>query len=329
MRHLLFPVLVQFVVAVFTVWAGALAQAEPSAWSAEWPATDFTKTSIADWREIKSGGPPRDGIPAIDEPQFIRARDARGLGAREPVVTVAFEGQAPRAYPIRYLMWHEIVNDTVGDVPIAVTFCPLCNSAMTFDRRVRGQVLNFGVSGKLRYSDMVMFDRQTESWWQQALGEGIVGAMTGVQLTALPTWMESWELFKECYPNGLVMAEPAFARRYGQNPYQNYDSAAQPFLYSGEDPPSGVPALMRVVRVGNRAWPLTRLAGERQVREAGVTVTWRAGQASALDTAQIAKGKDVGNIRVRDDAGRDVPHDVMFAFAFHALWPDGIWMHGD
>jgi len=105
-----------------------------------------------------------------------------------------------------------------------------------------------------------------------------------------------------------------------------YDSSFQPFLYSGERPPHDIPALARVVRVGARAWPLTRLAEEGVVTEAGVTLSWSAGQASALDTARIGDGKDVGNVRVRDASGQDVPHDVMFAFAFHAFWPDGTWM---
>ncbi|MEM7521437.1 MAG: DUF3179 domain-containing protein [Pseudomonadota bacterium] len=302
------------------------ALAEPSRWRSEWPSTDFDTTSISNWAEIMSGGPPKDGIPAIDAPSFQRVENKRGLGEREPVITLEIDGADPRAYPIRYLMWHEIVNDSVGGVPVAVTFCPLCNSGMTFDRRVAGRVLSFGVSGKLRNSDMIMYDRESESWWQQAEGIGIVGAFTGQALIQLPTWMESWAEFKARNPQGLVMAEPAFNRNYGTNPYRRYDSANRPFLYSGESPPHDVPALARVVRVGARAWPLTRLAEAQKITEAGVILTWRPGQASALDTGRIARGRDVGSVRVRDGQGRDVPHDVMFAFAFHAFWPEGTWM---
>jgi hypothetical protein len=303
-----------------------LAHANPSQWQAEWPQTDFSRTSIDDWSEIMSGGPPKDGIPAIDDPQFLRADDAAGLRGREPVITVEIEGVEPRAYPIRYLMWHEIVNDTVGDVPVAVTYCPLCNSGMTFDRRVQGRVLSFGVSGKLRHSDMVMYDRQTQSWWQQAVGRGIVGEMTGVELRQLPTWMESWDQYRARNPQGLVMAEPAYNRSYGRNPYRGYDRSTQPFLYNGENPPHGIPPLERVVRVGDRAWPLTRIRDEGGVREAGVAISWEEGQASALDRGVISEGREVGTVRVSDGQGRDVPHDVMFAFAFHAFWPDGKWM---
>ena len=307
--------------------AGPLA-ASPEFWAREWPRTDFETTTVESWVEIMSGGPPKDGIPAIDGPSMVKAASERRIAPREPVITLEIDGQVPRAYPIRYLMWHEIVNDTVGGVPVAVTFCPLCNSGITFDRRVAGRTLSFGVTGKLRNSDMVMYDRETESWWQQATGEGIVGAMTGRDLTPLSSWMESWAEFTARNPDGLVMAEPAYPRDYGRNPYSGYDGSARPFLYSGENPPHGIPPLARVVRVGERAWPMTRLAKEGEVREAGVVITWREGQASALDSASIGKGREVGTIRVRDGSGRDLPHDVMFAFAYHAFWPDGAWMLG-
>jgi hypothetical protein len=296
--------------------------------TAAWPNTDFDNATF-DLSEIMSGGVPRDGIPAIDDPAYIAAATETRLDGREPVVTLIIDGDVPRAFPIRYLTWHEIVNDTIAGVPVAVTFCPLCNSALAFDRRVAGDVLTFGVSGNLRNSDMVMFDRETESWWQQATAEGIVGRHAGARLDELPIWMESWASFRAAYPDGLVMDEPDARRPYGRNPYVNYDSSVQPFLYDGEDPPHGIPALARVVRVGDRAWPLARLAELGAVSEAGVTIRWAAGKASALDAAQIAEGRDVGQIRVRDADGADVVHDVMFAFAFHAFWPDGSWMLGD
>lgn len=309
--------------------AVSTAFANPDRWGFEWPNTDFSQTSIADWTEILSGGPPKDGIPAIDDPVMVPIKEGAQIGEREPVITVEIEGELPRAYPIRYLTWHEIVNDQIGELPVAVTFCPLCNSGITFDRRVGDRVLSFGVSGKLRNSDMVMYDRETESWWQQAIGTGIVGEMTGTELTTLPTWMESWRQFAERNPDGLVMAEPRFGRPYGRNPYVNYDSSAQPFLYQGENPPHGIPPLVRVIRVGDRAWPMTRLREAGEVTEAGVTLTWTEGQASALDGRNIADSKEVGTVRVKDAQGKDLPHDVMFAFAYHAFWPDGEWMLGE
>lgn len=123
------------------------------------------------------------------------------------------------------------------------------------------------------------------------------------------------------------MDEPEWPRAYGSNPYRGYDSSAQPFLYRGENPPHDIPPLMRVVRVGGSAWPLDRLSKFGEIVENGVKITWTAGQASALDKADIASSRDIGSIRVRDvETGADVPHDVMFAFAFHAFWPEGDWM---
>lgn len=315
--------------ALVILWLPSLVMASPDLWKNEWPETDFGKTSVKDWVEILSGGPPKDGIPALNDPRFIQSENDRQITDREPVISVEVNDAKPRAYPVRYLIWHEIVNDTVGGVPVAITFCPLCNSGIVFDRRVEGRMLNFGVTGKLRNSDMVMYDRETQSWWQQAEGKGIVGTLTGKQLRSLPTWMESWAEFKARNPDGLVMARPiGTGRDYGRNPYTGYDSLQRPFLYSGELPPHDIPALARVVRVGKRAWPMTRLRASGVVNEAGVKLTWSPGQASALDTSDIGKGRDVGTIRVRDTKGRDVAHDVMFAFAFHAFWPKGKWMLG-
>ncbi|SMX32096.1 DUF3179 domain-containing protein [Octadecabacter ascidiaceicola] len=311
--------------AILTLIANT-AVADPNFWKHEWPNTDFETTSVENWVEVLSGGPPRDGIPALDDPTFIDVANEGRIEEREPVITLELQGEVPRAYPIRYLMWHEIVNDEVAGRPIAVTFCPLCNSGITFDRRVGDQVLTFGVSGKLRNSDMIMFDRETESWWQQAIGEGIVGELTGVELQTLPSWMESWAEFKARNPDGLVMDQPNQRRNYGANPYVQYDSSHRPFLYSGEVPPHGIEPLARVVRVGEVAWPMTRIAQEGEISENGVVLSWTAGQASALDTQNIWQGRDVGTVRVRDGAGVDLAHDVMFAFAFHAFWPDGVWM---
>ena len=152
--------------------------------------------------------------------------------------------------------------------------------------------------------------------------------MTGVELTALPTWMESWAEFRDRNPDALVMDQPPWPRQYGRNPYVGYDTSTRPFLYNGEMPPHDIPALMRVIRVGDRAWTLERVRTEGQITEAGVTISWAAGQASALDKGGIGEGRDVGTVRIRDTSGSDVPHDVMFAFAFHAFYPEGTWMLG-
>ena len=170
----LFQPLVAALVLFAFVAASVPVGATPAQWRIEgWNKTDFNKTSI-DFTEILSGGPPKDGIPSIDNPKFVELDKMSDLAGTEPVIGLEINGDA-RAYPLRILIWHEIVNDVIGGTPIAVTYCPLCNSAVVFDRRFEGKVLDFGTTGKLRNSDLVMYDRQTESWWQQFIGTAIVG----------------------------------------------------------------------------------------------------------------------------------------------------------
>ena len=314
------------VTAFIPIDEGAIADV-PSSWSAEWPKTDFKKTNIK-LNTIMSGGPKRDGIPPIDKPVFATVGQAamKGLGKLEPVVSVNFNGDA-RAYPIRMLMWHEIVNDKVGGMPVSVTFCPLCNSAVVFDRRLDGLVLDFGTTGKLRKSDMVMYDRQTESWWQQFLGKAIVGKLAGKVLKMLPMRMESFERFAARHPKGRVLIPNNDRMRpYGRNPYRRYDSRSKPYFPVG-GLPKGVPPLERVVVIGKQAWTFSLLRDKRKLTVGPYVIVWEKGQASALDAGVIKDGRDVGNVIVqkkgKDGKLVDAVHDVSFAFAFHAFHPDG------
>ena len=165
----------------------------------EWPRTDFSRLTV-DLEEIVSGGPPKDGIPALDNPTFVYPRYANSwLDEREPVIVVEIDGSA-RAYPLQILIYHEIVNDELNGHPISITFCPLCNASIVFDRRLDGEILDFGTTGKLRKSDLVMYDRQSESWWQQFTGIGIVGKYAGKELKQLPSAIVSYAAFKKQYP---------------------------------------------------------------------------------------------------------------------------------
>ena len=300
--------------------SAALAQDPPSYWAGEWPRTDFSKASV-DFAEIQSGGPPKDGIPSIDDPQFLPLDGVTSLAGSEPVIGLTVEGVS-RAYPLRVLIWHEIVNDVIAGVPVAVTYCPLCNAAIVFDRRVGGDVLEFGTTGKLRKSDLVMYDRQSESWWQQFLGEAIVGERTGQRLKVLPARLESFASFRERVSEGEVLVPSnENLRPYGANPYSGYDSSSFPFLYQG-DMPEGIEPLAYVVAVDDQAWPLSRLQEAGRVEEAGLVLEWRSGMNSALDSSEIAKGKDIGQVVVTR-GGDLIAHDVTFAFVFHAFRPDG------
>ncbi len=297
-------------------------QANPAFWKLEWPSTDFSKSNVP-FDEIFSGGVPKDGIPPIDNPRFAPIAEVDRLyKGTEPVITVNINGAA-RAYPLGILMTHEIVNDELGGKPITVTFCPLCNSAIVFDRLVDGKVYDFGVSGKLRNSDLIMWDRQTQSWWQQFTGEGIVGEHTGTLLTMLPVRVESFDRFKGRSPNGQVLLSPRGGA--GFNPYAGYDSSPQPFLYRGSFP-EGMRPLDYVLAVEDEAWSLELLQREKRIESGDLVITWEPGQNSAMDRRDISDGRDIGNVTVQRRQGVklvDAIHDVTFAFAFHAFNPTG------
>ena len=288
-----------------------------------WSDTDFTRCTV-DLAEIRSGGPGKDGIPAIDDPAFIAVSDAL-INEREPVISLEIDGIA-RSYPLSILIWHEIVNDVISDQHIAVTYCPLCNTSIVFDRQLDDALLDFGTTGNLRHSDLVMYDRQTESWWQQYNGDAIAGQLAGKSLTILPSRLESFGEFKSRYPDGEVLAipEPPL-RSYGITPYVGYDSSSFPFLFDGETP-DGIPPLERVVAFDDFAVTLAFLQETGKWRKGNYLLSWNAGQASALDSAIIAQGKDVGTVQVQrqEDHGKlvDVPYKVTFAFVWHAFNPD-------
>ncbi|MGE0559397.1 MAG: DUF3179 domain-containing protein [Burkholderiales bacterium] len=276
------------------------AQANP-AWKAEWPRTDFSRHTV-NLDEIMSGGPPKDGIPPIDRPRFISPPDAaRWLDPREPVIVFEHRGDA-RAYPLQILMFHEIVNDTVAGAPVAITFCPLCNASIVFDRNVRGTTLDFGTTGKLRKSDLVMYDRQTESWWQQFTGKGIVGHHSGVTLNQLPSAISAFADFRSAYPRGKVLSrETGHDRPYGRNPYRGYDRIGdQPFLFKDPVDPR-LPAMERVLGVSRngktKIYPLGLLSAQPVINDRigrePVVVMSRGGLLSALDADTIRDSREI------------------------------------
>ncbi len=278
-----------------------------------WPVTDFSNVTI-DLTEVLSGGVGRDQIPPLDVPgttsiesrmagtaTFVELSEA-GYAENMPLVVVTVEGET-RGYGLHILTWHEIVNDELGGVPIAVTFCPLCNTAIVFDRRVDGEVLDFGVSGLLRHSDLIMWDRQTESWWQQATGEGIAGHYGGEQLSFVGAGIVSFGDFRSSFPGALVLSEnTGMGRSYGTNPYTGYDElGSRPFLFQGESD-DRLPALERVVALrwenGALAIPFPAITEAKVIEVAAgdtaVVVFWAPGTSSALDQGSIADSRDIG-----------------------------------
>lgn len=271
----------------------------------EFPKTDWSKRAVT-FSEILSGGPPKDGIPAIDRPQYVSIAEADDwLGDQEPVVLLEVNGRA-RAYPLQILTWHEIVNDTLGGVPVAVTFCPLCNTAIAFEGRIDDTWPSFGTTGRLRYSNLVMYDRQTETWWQQATGEAIVGEHTGRRLTTLPATIVGWEMFKTAHPESDVLSrDTGHNRSYGRNPYAGYDDVNRsPFLYIGPETSDRLLPMARVATVELNgeavAYPYAVMERARVVNDSAggtpLVVFWQPGTASALDSSAIAEGRDVGTV---------------------------------
>jgi hypothetical protein len=265
--------------------------------------TDFSKHSVR-YSEILSGGPPKDGIPALKDPQFVSVSEAdTWLKPAEPVILVQV-GDDAKAYPIQILIWHEIANDTVGGEPLVVTFCPLCNTAIAFKRTVNGKVLDFGTTGRLRYSNLIMYDRQTETWWQQATGEAIAGELMGTQLEFYPATIISWQDFKISFPESKVLSrETGYLRDYGHNPYIGYDDVNNPpFLYEGPSTPNQLPPVARVLTIDLNgeavAYPYETLEKLGVVNDTvggeDVVVFWQAGTASPLDSGSTASGRDVG-----------------------------------
>jgi hypothetical protein len=266
--------------------------------------TDFSIHSVP-YDEILSGGPPKDGIPSIDNPKFVSINEAdEWIEDVEPIIQVERNGKV-KGYPLQILTWHEIVNDRVGDTPVVVTFCPLCNTAIAFERRVGGKVLDFGTTGRLRFSNLIMYDRQTETWWQQATGEAIVGELTGTQLQFIPAPLVSWAEFKDANPGAAILSrETGYMRSYGENPYPGYDDIDQPpFLYDGPLTPETLPAVARIlaVEIENEAvaYPYEVLSDVKTVNdrvgEEDIVIFWTPGTASALDDRNISEGEDVGS----------------------------------
>lgn len=293
--------------------------------------TQFASVALA---ELRSGGPPPNGIPPLgfqgdaaglpdtNPAQFETVKTARSwVAPREPVILVTVNGETG-IFPLQVLLWHEIANVTLGKVPVAVTFCPLCNTALVADRRVSvgpeqlrrlsgkaqvrdGRVLvTFGVSGMLYKSDLVMFDSVTHSLWYQAMGRGIVGPLTGTQLRVYPSLIVPFEEAAQDAPQARVLSRrTGYTREYGRNPYVGYDDANEPpFLFTG--PLDGrLAPKERVVTVSlgqaHTAYPFRVLEQKRVVNDriatTPIVVFWAPGARSALDTAKVGEGRDVGS----------------------------------
>ncbi len=305
----------------------SLAWAGPYQWVLAYPKTDFSRFAV-DLSEIRSVGAARDSIPALLTPKFQLARDLSGLGAMEPVLRVEINGDV-RGYPLRILLWHELVNDIIHDVPVLISYSPLTNSAVVYERRRDGQTLIFRNTGLLRHYGSVIYDTATESWWQQFTGDALVGKTTGKRLIPVASRILSFEQFKASDPTASVLlpTDPN-AWDYGITPFVRMDSRNDTAAQYPYAIPDAVGPLDRLVVVGGDAWPLEMLREKKRIETDDVVLIWSPGMNSIHDTRWIPFGRDIGFVQAwaKTPSGTIAAvHDTPFAFAFAAFRPDGIW----
>lgn len=265
--------------------------------------------------EIRSGGPARDGIPAIDRPVFVAASGASYLRHEDLVLSFS-EGGETRAYPLRILVWHEIVNDTVGGRPVAVTYCPLSGTAMVFDRRVSQQTLAFGVSGLLYQNNVLMYDRQTDSLWSQLALKAVTGRLAGTGLDWLPSEQLTFGAWRAKYPKGQVLSlRTGYRRDYGAWPYEGYEASDRtlfPVPRHRADLPNKAWVVGLVSSGDALAFPLNRLPSGKPVQ-------------ASVGNLQVELRFDAASesVRVHDaETGKEVPSVKSYWFAWQAFYPN-------
>ncbi len=300
-------------------------------WELNWPNTDFSNAGV-DVTQIKSAGPPRDGIPTIYEPKFIPASEVSDLPSTEPVIQVIHDGVA-KAYPIRIMIWHEIVNDTIAGLPIVVTYSPLCNVDAVFERAVQDkdgsrQELTFGNTGKLLHANLIFYDRETETWWQQFTGNAIAGKHLEKTLHVVTSQLIPFSEFTEQFPDGLVLKPEDYdSNFYGTNPYIGYDQARSSSLSSIQFDDEFIGPMDYVVVAGGNAWLFSLIRELEKIEHDDLILTWHEGMNSVLQNKEIVKNPDIGFIRVqrkdKDGILTYAPYMTTFAFTYMAFNPKG------
>ena len=260
--------------------------------------------------EIRSGGPPRDGIPAIDQPRFICPAKADFMQDDDEVLSVTVGGET-RGYPLRILVWHEIVNDTLSGQDIAVTYCPLCGTAMVFNRKIGDRVLDFGVSGLLYQSDVLMYDRQTESLWSQLAMASVSGPLVNTKLEWLPSQQLTWSAWKKKYPQGKVLStQTGVSRNYSGNAYADYKRSSTAMFpvpkHRAELLPKEWVFGMQVNGVA-RAYSMRVLAEKKIITDRQLEITYD-------PESRLATAKNL-------ETGKVLPIVKVYWFAWQAFYP--------
>jgi hypothetical protein len=279
-------------------------------------AWNFSEHSIP-LDQILSGGPGKDGIPAIDRPRFVPAAKASGtfLADEDRVIALVVNGKK-KAYPLKILNWHEIVNDRIGGRHVVVTFCPLCGTGMVFDANAAGRRLNFGVSGLLYQSDVLLYDRQTESLWSQIKQEAVTGKLVGTRLQLLPSTQTTWGAWKKKHPNTFVLStKTGYSRNYDRDPYEDY-YARRDVMFSVGPLNSRYHPKEQVIGLEleglAKAYPFSELAQAKSpFKDAvGNKVVWVAYDSKSRTAA------------IKDASGKELPSVVAFWFAWYVFHKD-------
>jgi hypothetical protein len=275
---------------------------------------DYSKHSIP-LNEIESGGPKKDGIPALLEPKFVRASNADFLKDEDRVLAIA-EDEEAKAYPIRILNWHEVVNDEIHGKPILISYCPLCGTGMAFDPMINGRKYTFGVSGLLYNSDVLMYDHQTESLWSQIKQEAVTGDMTGTPLRPIFLIHTTWGEWRYKHPETKVLStDTGYIRHYDRDPYAGYEQSSH-VIFSVKNRNSQYHpkewVLGIVVNGKAKAYPFSELA--KQPTAFKDTVNGRAIQVHYDDPSKTAF--------ITNAEGKPIPSITGFWFAWYAFYPD-------
>ena len=279
-------------------------------------AWDFSQHSIP-LNEILSGGPSKDGIPAIDRPRFVSASKASRtfLKDEDRIIALRVNGKK-KAYPIKILNWHEIVNDSIGGRRVVVTFCPLCGTGMVFDANAAGRKLDFGVSGLLYQSDVLLYDHQTESLWSQIKQEAVVGQLIGTRLRLLPSTQTTWGAWEKQHPDTFVLSvHTGYSRDYDRDPYEDYTTSRDVMFSVGKVSPSYHPKeqVLGVELDGfTKAYPFIELARAKspfqdKIGKKTVVVTYDSKSRTAT---------------IKDASGKELPSVVGFWFAWYVFHKD-------
>lgn len=268
-----------------------------------------TKRRSINLDDLITPGMPRDGIPSINRPRFVSVSKAsEWLFPGEPVIALQVNGVS-RAYPLQILIWHEVANDRIGGVPVVITFCSICNSAIVFKRKVGNRVLSFGITGFVHGANMVLYDRESESWWQQFTGEAIVGDFTGRKLNRLPAQLVSFAQFSSAFPRGEVLSrQTGYQRDYGRNPHFRYDNIdGRPSHFRGSvDKRLRLMEKVIGVQIGReaKAYPHSMTEARRVIHDRigsqEIVIFHTDGTVSATDEAEIRKSREVGSTGVFD-----------------------------